>query len=234
MRMSRAFQYLKGALLAGLLSLCWHTACYAATDSCGSNDRPSTYQRQPGDQSSSTQFVATRAFSGSGQLEINVCAGQLRIVRAARDGNLHLDITSPGADRNLSGYLQDLQVTGDHAVISVRIPSKYHAVVTLSVPSAAGLHSQVNLGAGTLTLHADALGGDREVNVGAGTAEIYLNGDHDYATMQANIGIGKLDDERPHGHNSYFVISRSLPGSGHGQFDLNVGAGKVVLKAAEE
>ncbi len=200
-----------------------------ADDNCGKPDHPSTYQPRAGDVSSSTRLDVTRAFSGTGKLEIDVCSGELRVESSRNPDQLRISIASPGADADLARYLQDLRISGTGAVINVRVPGKYHPVVTVAVPSSTRLHSEINLGTGTLVLHADDIAGDREVNVGAGTARILLDGDRDYATLEANVGMGTMEDDRHGGAHAYGVSSKSMAGKGKGSIELNVGAGKLVL-----
>lgn len=210
------------------------SVCHADDNSCGKADRPSTYQPAAGDVSTSTRLEVTRSFDGTGELEINVCTGELRVERAASNDQLRVSVVSPGADTELARYLQDLRVTDGKAVVTLRIPGKFHPVVTVSVPSSTDLHSEVNLGSGKLTLDAYEVAGDRKVNVGAGELRVLLNGNRDYATLESNVGVGKLEDDRPGGSHSYGVSRRSSQGSGKGSLELNVGAGKVVLAPAPE
>ncbi len=202
-------------------------------DDCGTETRPSRYQQQPGDSADSTHLSVSRKVPGAEAIEINVCSGELRLDRSTQSDVLRIEASSPGADQSLAHYLQDFETSGNHAVISVRIPSKYHAIVTVYIPRASALQSEVNLGAGTLLLHAGVLQGDRKLNIGAGKAVLYLDGDRDYSDLQANVGMGKMTDNRPGGHNAYTVISRNLAGHGQGSLQVNVGAGELDLEPAE-
>jgi hypothetical protein len=220
-------------LLFGLLCFAVTGIAHAENTECGNDSQPSHYISQPGDHADSTHFTADRLFNGVTHLEVDVCAGELRIVPGAQPGHAALSITSPGADRSLGKYMQNLSVEDGNATISIRIPKRFHPVITLTLPRGDGDQSEINLGAGILILNADVLSGSREFNVGAGKAEIALD-DRNYATLQANIGMGMLEDDRPHGKNAYFVVSHSTTGQGTGQIEVNVGAGEIVLKAAEE
>ena len=221
---------LSGLLLTGALL---GTARASRADDCGGNSKPSTYRQQPGDSADSTHLSASRKITSADAIEINVCSGELRLNHSNEPDVLHIEVTSPGADQSLAHYLQDFEASGKNAVVSVRIPSKYHAVVTVYVPRASGMQSEVNLGAGTLLLHAGVLRGNRKLNLGAGKATLYLDGDRDYAGLQANVGMGKMIDNRPGGHSAYTVISRNLTGSGQGALQVNVGAGELDLEPAE-
>ena len=221
---------LSALFLTGTL-LC--AARVSRADDCGTETKPSRYQQQPGDGADSTHLSASRKMPGADAIEINVCSGELRLDRSREPDVLRIEVSSPGADQSLARYLQDFEASGKNAVVSVRIPSKYHAIVTVYVPRASGMQSDVNLGAGTLLLHAGVLQGNRKLNLGAGKAVLHLDGDRDYASLQANVGMGKMQDHRPGGHDAYTVISRSFAGSGQGSLQVNVGAGELDLEPAE-
>ncbi len=225
------FARVSAALLPvfGLLS---PYACRAAGDDCGHPSEPSSYHRMPGDVVNSVRLEATRTFRGVGGLEINVCRGELRIERSPSATELRVVLSSPGADRTLDGYLQDFEVSGGKAKVNVRVPEKYHPVVTVLVPSSAALVTEVNLGSGTLLFHADGVGGGRELNVGAGTAHVYLDGDTSYSSLEANVGFGRFEDHREHGHSSVGVVAKESNGSGSGKLEINVGAGELFLEPA--
>ena len=157
-------------------------------------------------------FAAQRRFTVAGALEINVGSGELRIERSPEPDALHVSISSPGADRALAAYVQELQVSNDKALVSVCVPARYHAVVTVLVPDGLKAKSELNVGAGTLALQAGVLRGDREVNVGAGKLVLYLDGDRDYSSLDVNVGMGKLKDDRPGGGSAYAVVTRSMSG----------------------
>ena len=221
-----------GMIAAAALAATGRT-CLADENSCGGQSKPSTYHAQPGDVSDSTHLDVSRSLAGTDAIEINVCNGELRIEPANSEA-LRVQVSSPGADQSLARYLQDFEVSGGKAILSVRIPGKYHPVVTITVPDRLKQQSEINLGAGTLLLHKDSLKGNWEVNVGAGKLVVFLNGDSDYATLEANVGMGSFKDERGGGKNRYTVISRSMSGSGSGTVELNVGAGEIDLKPAGE
>ena len=211
------------------------TALARAENKCGDNT-PSTYAPAAGDSANSTQLKAARKLASTvTALEVNVCAGELVVQRSPTGDRLEVRVSSPGADRSLQEYLHDFSANGSKARLDLRVPSNYHASVTLIVPAAALVSSQVNLGAGSLTLDASALGGgDRQVNVGAGNATVALHGDRNYAQLKVNIGMGHFEDERKGGSSASLVIAREMDGTGKGEMEINVGAGRVLLKPASE
>lgn len=203
-------------------------------DTCSTTAQwSSSYQPRQGDTSTPTQLDLTRPFRGTGDFEINICNGELHIEPDENADQMHLSIRSSDADRNLGTYLDEENLAETNMVLNLNLPRKLHPVVTLSIPSSATLHSTITLGAGTLLLRADQLAGHREISVGAGTARITLDGDRNYSSLEANIGVGTLKDERRGGHNSHFVVSRSMKGKGSGMLEVNVGAGEVVLEPAK-
>ncbi len=219
-----SFTLLSAALLGTA-----HT-CFA--DGCGDANRPSNYRLAPGDASDSTHFTAQRHFTTTGSLEVNVGSGELRVERSPEPDVLHVSIRSPGADKALAAYVQDLEVSGEKAVVSVCVPSRYHGVITVLVPEGMRGKSELNVGAGTLSLQAGTLHGDREVNVGAGKLVLYLDGDREYSSLELNIGMGRLKDDRPGGSSAYTVVTRSLSGRGSGRIESNVGTGEMDLEPA--
>jgi hypothetical protein len=208
-------------------------ALAAETHGCETKQQPSNYQPRPGDISTSTQLDLARPFRGTGDFTINICTGELHIERVEHASQLHLSVRSSTADRTLGKYLQELDLAETNMILNLGVPSEFHPIVTLSIPSSATLHSTINLGAGTLELSAHHFAGDREINLGAGTARITLDGDRNYSSLQAHIGMGTFKDNRPGGHNSHFVVSRSMEGTGNGLLEVSVGAGEVVLDPAK-
>ncbi len=206
--------------------------CFASDGDCKSGNTPATYQPRPEDHADAKNLDASRSFAGANVLMLNVCQGDLR-VRGTRSSSLRLEVTSEGADGNLSRYLHDFGVNGTTAMIDVRIPSKYHPVITVYVPEIEGLRSEINLGAGNLAFQGDRLPGSRKLNLGAGKAVISLDADRSYASLEANVGMGSFHDKRPGGTSAHFVIAKSMTGRGTGKLEVNVGAGEVDLQPAE-
>ncbi len=207
-----------------------------AASGCSGDHGGGSYHAMAGDKSNTTQLQASRAVNGKvNAVEINVGAGQLQVQSAPSGSPLQLKVSSPGADRNLSDYLRDFDVANGTARVSVCVPGNYHASVTLLVPSPGNGKSEVNLGAGNLTLEVGALpAGERQINDGAGNATLLLNGAHEYATLQVNVGMGHFEDQRPGGSSANMVVSRELKGTGRGEIEVNVGAGSLVLKGGPQ
>ncbi len=207
----------------------------ADTTECSGATGPSTYKAQPGDTVSRTHLSLDRAFEGRGHLELNLCAGELRVLRAPASARLELEITleSPASDP-LTAYVQTVDVNGDKASIDLRTPRRVHAQVVLRLPSRDDLHSEFNIGAGKVVFHGDAVAGDRELNLGYGNATVYLAGDHSYSRLEANVGMGSFHDHRSGGGSSHFVISKEMGGAGNGRIEVNVGAGSIDLEPAED
>jgi hypothetical protein len=210
------------------------TVAASAESRCGDSS-PATYTPAPGDSANSTHLQAARKMPSSViRLEVNVCAGELKIERGA-GGKMELRITSPGADRSLREYLHDFDASGTTAHVDVRVPNNYHGAVTLLVPGETLASSEVNLGAGTLQVEGSAVGqGSREVNLGAGEATVVLHGDRGYARLKVNVGMGRFEDQRPGGGTANLVVSREMEGAGKGELEINVGTGRLILKPASE
>ncbi len=222
----------RGALLCGLMVAVTPLA-RADSNHCDNPPKESHYLPQAGDREEPTQLSLSRAFSGSGHLELNVCYGEVRI-RPSQDGQLHLKVeASEAPELKMRGYVKTLEVAGDRATISLEFPKRLHPHVLLEVPASGALTSEINLGSGDLLFYATGQQGRRELNLGSGGATIYLNGDQDYSQLEANVGMGSFHDHRPGGQSAHMVISKDLSGKGASPLEVNVGAGSVDLKAAE-
>ena len=209
---------------------CIGFAAHADNQNCGEPPEHSHYVPQSGDTEDAQHLAMERTFAGQGTLELNVCSGELHI-RPASGDRLRLRIeTSSTPSLKMRAYVKDLDVSGDHATISLEFPHKYHVVVTLEVPSTTSLKSEINLGAGKLYFNADGIQGNRELNLGAGDAYLTMLGDHAYSNFEANVGLGSFHDHRPGGTSSHFIISRDYQGSGDGRLEVNVGAGSIDIQ----
>jgi hypothetical protein len=204
------------------------TSC-AESNNCGQPPNPSNYVAQPGDTEDAKHMAVERKFAGQSKLELNVCSGELHI-KPGHGSKLTLHIeTASDPELKMRAYVRTLDVSADHATISLQFPRKVHPVVVLELPSSASLDTQINLGAGKFFFDAEGIKGDRQVNLGAGEAHLAMADDRSYANFQANVGMGSFHDHRPGGRNSHFIISRSYQGKGEGSLEVNVGAGSIDI-----
>lgn len=201
----------------------------AENNNCGEPPDPSHYVAQSGDTEDAQHLAVERNFTGKGHVEFNMCSGELRIERGHGD-RLKLRIeTGSAPSLKMRAYVKTLDVTAERVTISLQFPHRTHAVVVLELPSSTSLNSQINLGAGKLLFDADAVKGDREINLGAGDTHLGMVGDRDYASFEANVGMGSFHDHRPGGASSHFIISRTYQGKGEGTLQVNVGAGSIDI-----
>jgi hypothetical protein len=208
-------------------------AARAENNNCGEPPDSSQYVAQSGDTENAQHLAVERTFTGLGHLEFNMCSGELRIERGQGD-KLKLRIeTNETPSLKMRAYVKTLDVTGDHATISLEFPHKVHPVVVLELPSSASLGSEINLGAGKLYFDANGIKGDRKLNLGAGEANLTMWGDRDYTSFEANVGMGSFHDHRPGGGSSHFIISRQYQGKGKGSVEVNVGAGSIEINPAK-
>jgi hypothetical protein len=224
------------ALLPGICSvvlLGMGIAARAENNNCGEPPDPSHYVAQSGDTEDAQHLAVERTFTGQGHLEFNMCSGELRIERGHGD-RLKLRIeTGEAPSLKMRAYVKTLDVTGDHATISLEFPHNVHPVVVLELPSSESLASEINLGAGKIYFDGDGVKGDRKLNLGAGDANLTMWGDRDYASFEANVGMGSFHDHRPGGGSSHFIISRNYQGKGQGNLEVNVGAGSIEIDPAK-
>jgi hypothetical protein len=218
-----------------LLALCGiGTVAQAENNNCGEPPDPSHYVVQTGDTEDAQHLAVERDFTGQGRLEFNMCSGELRIERGHGD-KLRLRIeTGAAPSLKMRAYVKTLDIAADHATISLQFPHRMHAVAVLELPSSTSLNSQINLGAGKLYFDANAVKGHRELNLGAGETHLGMVGDRDYASFEANVGMGSFHDHRPDGASSHFIISRQYQGRGEGTLQVNVGAGSIDIDPEKE
>jgi hypothetical protein len=215
--------------LCGVVLFGMGVAARAENNSCGEPPDPSHYVAQSGDTENAQHLAVERTFNGQGKLELNMCSGELHIVRGHGD-TLKLRIETGNAPSlKMRAYVKTFDVTSDHVTISLDFPNKLHAIVTVEVPSSASLSSEINLGAGKLFFDAEGIKGDRKLNLGAGTTNLSMLGDRSYASFEANVGMGSFHDHRPGGSSSHFIISRQYQGKGEGSLEVNVGAGSIDI-----
>lgn len=209
-------------------------AARAENNNCGEPPEKSHYVATEADNEDAQHLVAERPFSGEGKFELNVCAGEVRVQRGHGDKLRLLIATEKAPSGKMSDYVHTLEVSGNHATISLQFPRRLHALVVVELPSSKALKSEINLGAGKLVFHGEQVKGDRELNVGAGQTVVMLAGDRDYAHFEANVGLGSLHDNRPGGSSAHFVVSREFSGKGAGGLEANVGAGSIDIEPAKE
>ena len=221
-----------GIGLAGFFCLLGAASvCHGESGDCGGG-HAITYQPGRGDVADHRHVVAARSFSGAGVVHINLNRGELHLERAQTNGLLQVEISSSRPDSQLVRSLRRFDTGNGNAALDICAEEEDHVVVTVWLPTSTDLKSEINLGAGTMVLHADGIAGDRQVNLGAGTMQVYLAGDHNYASLRMNVGFGHLVDRRSNGRGSYGITSRTLTGTGSGTIELNVGAGTLELKPA--
>ncbi len=221
-------------LSAVVLTLVCGGVARAEANDCSQPPKESHYAPLAGEVEDGSHFSVQRPFYGAERLELNVCAGELR-VRRSNDGQLHLSVvTDKQPELKMRAYVRTIDVNGARATISLDFPGNVHPVVVLQVPATANLHSEINLGKGTLEFFADQVSGSRNLNVGYGHATLYLEGDRDYSRLQANVGMGSFHDHRPGGGSAHFSSSHDLTGKGVAPIEINVGMGSLDLQPAED
>jgi hypothetical protein len=229
--------YLHGGtrwLVVLLLACGLGSAARAENNNCGEPPEKSHYVAIDADSEDAQHLVAERPFTGEGQFELNVCAGEVRVQRGHGDKlRLLISTEEKVPSGKMSDYVHTLDVSANHATISLQFPRRLHALVVVELPSSKALKSEINLGAGKLVFHGEQVKGDRELNVGAGQTVLMLAGDRDYAHFEANVGLGSLHDNRQGGSSAHFVVSREFSGKGTGGLEANVGAGSIDIEPAK-
>jgi len=173
---------------------------------------------------------------GTVVLEMNV--GDLTIMPSAGANRIRLEIRADhrGAQEALAASVKRFDVTGDRAVLELRIPKDHEdclscysvSSVTLYVPAQSLL--KVKLGVGDLTVQ--GVRGDKDLHVGIGDLRIGLDGDDEYAHIETSTHIGDIDDPLRTGEASGF-LGKSEDFSRQGRYHLraSVGIGDLNLFA---
>lgn len=206
-----------------------------AQDICTIEPPVSTYRLITGDQKDSRHLQLERDFHAEGPLEINICAGEVRIL-PSQDGHLHVNITlSKAPVSDMTAFIRQIESDEHKTIVSIAYPKDLSPSITVRIPPTAPLQSVIMLGTGDLNLRGDAIRGDRQIQVGTGTATLYLRGDSEYSELQASIGMGNLHDRRQGGTSTHLGMAtkRTLPGNGDGKITLNVGVGSIELRPEE-
>ena len=177
-------------------------------------------------------LTLTRPFAGSGKLEVNVCAANVRVLTRpdAKELKLTIEMDSQSGGHEAADYIQTFSVQQEHGEIYLKFPGEAHATVTLAVPMSSSSSSQFDVARGDLEFDAIGGSGSREINVGMGHMKLLVDGDKSYSKMQVNIGMGSLHDHRPGGHDGHLVVSKAYSGSGSGSLEINVGMGSLDIR----
>ncbi len=199
------------------------------TEDCSRMTASAPKPLQTGDSASLVNLSAARSVGTLRSIHIEACSGELRIVPGT-DERVHLQITSREGSRTLDNFLDQFTSQDGEVLLVLSIPKALHSVVTVAMPrDQKEFASRVELGRGKVDIKGEALRGNRQIDVGAGSVYAELDGDHDYAKLIANIGLGHLSDTRIGGHGKSFAVSRELKGDGDGELNINVGAGSIHL-----
>lgn len=194
---------------------------------------PSTHATlAAGDQNSVSHLQLSRKVEADAEFNLDICAADV-VLTGSSDGmfRVTVDIGRPAQEHTAIDYLQTLDVMPHDVKLRLHLFHHLRARVTIEIPVTTPELS-ANLGRGDLTLVADRIGGDRKINVGYGHVDFQGNADA-YESLNVNVGLGSMHDNRPDGQNHHFIVSRSLEGTGKGSIEMNVGMGRVDLNPGQ-
>jgi hypothetical protein len=185
-----------------------------------------------GDQNSVSHLQLTRRIETGAEFDVDICAADVTLTGGANDTlRITVDLENPSQQHTTADYLQKLDITPTHVKLQLHLMHALHARVTIELPAATP-ELTLNLGRGDLTLVADTIGGERKINVGYGHVNFQGNADA-YESMNVNIGLGSLHDNRKDGQNHHFIVARSFEGTGKGSIEMNVGMGGMDLNPGQ-
>lgn len=185
-----------------------------------------------GDQNSVGHLQLGRKVEAGAEFNIDVCAADV-VLTGSSDGmfRVTVDIGRPAQEHTAIDYLQTLDVMPHDVKLRLHLFHHLRARVTIEIPFTTP-ELTANLGRGDLTLVADRIGGDRKINVGYGRVDFQGNADA-YESLNVNVGLGSMHDNRPDGQSHHFIVSRSIEGTGKGSIEMNVGMGRVDLNPGQ-
>ncbi|HEY2038947.1 MAG TPA: hypothetical protein VGG95_04740 [Edaphobacter sp.] len=204
-------------------------------DTCTTQPSISKYRPAAGDQKDLQHLQLQRDFHAKGLLEIRICSGEVRIL-PSQDQRLHLNVAlrkASGSD--ITALVREVRSDDNRTIVSLAYPKDLSPSITLRIPSTKRLQSVIMLGAGNLSIRGDTIPGNRQIHVGVGHTTLYLRGDQEYSELQANIGMGNLNDRRKNGSSTHHAMAtkKVLPGKGDGKIAVNVGVGSIELRPEE-
>jgi len=185
-----------------------------------------------GDQNSVSHLQLSRKIDAGAEIDLDICAADVTLTGSA-DNMLRVtvDLENPSQQHTAVDYLQTLDVMPHDVKLRLHLFHHLRARVTMEIPVTTP-ELAANLGRGNLTLAADRIGGDRKINVGYGRVDFQGNADA-YESLNVNVGLGSMHDNRPDGQSHHFIVSRSLEGTGKGSIEMNVGMGRVDLNPGQ-
>jgi hypothetical protein len=184
------------------------------------------------DQNDVNHLQISRKVEAGAEFDLDVCAADVTVTGSA-DNMLRVtvDIGNPSQQHTAADYLQTLDVMPHDVKLRLHLFHHLRARVTIEIPTATP-DLMANLGRGDLTFVADRVGGDRKINVGYGHVDFQGNADA-YESLNVNMGLGSMHDNRRDGQSHHLIVSRSLEGTGKGSIEMNVGMGRIDLNPGQ-
>src|ERR1700685_2671352 len=174
-----------------------------AQNPCGVRPSGSNYSYVKGDESDSRHLQLTRSLNMKGTLQVTICAGTVRIL-PSKDSQVHLSVELGRISTvDTTAFVRKIEAHDDSAFISLSYPKELHPFIVLRMPPGDPLHTAIKLGTGELSVRGDAIHADRQFSVGVGKLTIYLRGDEEYSTLEANVALGSFHDRRPGGWSDH-------------------------------
>lgn len=194
--------------------------------SCSANLPFTHAELSQGDQNTASRLQFSRPIAADVEIDLDQCSGELSLV-ASKNGqfNVTVDLGQPASQHLAGDYLELLDISAHKAVVHLHLPKSVQAKVTVEIPPTVSA-VEVNLARGEFALAANQVPGRRQINVGYGQVKVQGN-DDTYESMEINVGLGSLHDNRNRGENHHFIVSHSFMGSGKGRIEINVGMGHV-------
>ena len=204
-----------------------------ATCNEGKLDVPAIgYTVIPGDIIAPYRLQISRNFSRHGQLYLDVCHANLRIVGERRSDKVvvRITVTQDRKSQNVKQFVRTLQVHPRRALIRLDFPNDIQAFVSVAVPMGRASRSVINLQGGDLRFDSSDSHGNTTINVGGGGVLLRIQGEHDYAAMQIDIDRGRIHGHLPGSNSRRYLAFKTYHGTGSGRIEVNVAGGDVYVR----
>jgi hypothetical protein len=166
-----------------------------------------------------------RPFAPGGRLEMDLSAGEYRLVGTSED-RIHVEWRTGGTGRP-SDVRTKLDVQGTTARLSTDGPQNSFRV-HIALPSRSDLHLRLTAG----ELNIEGIEGSKDIELHAGEINIDVGRAEDYGQVNLSVWAGEIDAAPFHVNKGGLFRSFDWRGSGRYRLRASLKAGEVRLSSA--
>ena len=168
----------------------------------------------------------SKPFNAGGRVQMNLSAGEYRIVRGAPD-RIYIRWSTQRPEDQAKARVQ-IEVNGREAAVVTDGPANRGLDVTIELPARTDLY--VRLTAGELSI--ERIEGSKDVQAHAGELNIDIGRREDYKQVNANVWAGEINAQ-PFGVNKGGLFrSFGWQGKGHYTLQARLKAGEIGLNSS--